>query len=284
MSESESGQQSPLNTCGFAAKRYLDGAVWEELVHVLETEQAAFLTREPSFRSKAYRWPRDPLRTWSRIWEYPYVFHNLRRIIGSPVNGTPAVMDFGSGVTFFPFLLAKLGCNVTCIDTDPVCVHDLEAASSVFPERGANIHPILSGGGELPVASSSMDIVYTISVVEHIPDYASTIDELARVTRQDGYLLLTLDIDMRGGSELSADAFEKFQAALGQCFEPALPNAVVHPLECLTTANSIYPIPSGGPLRIAKELAKAWSRRTWPMGDLRVAPLLTVYCGVYKRK
>lgn len=284
MIESYNAHPNPLDACGFTARQYLSGAAWSSLVRDLEDEQAEFLSRESSFRSDEYRWPRDPLHTWSRIWEYPYVLHNLRRIVDASGTRTLAVMDFGSGVTFFPFLVAKLGCDVTCIDTDPVCVHDLAAAASVFAAPGAHIHPVLSGGQKLPVASSSMDIVYTISVVEHIVDFARTIDELARVTKEGGYLVLTLDIDLRGGSELSAGAFEEFHTALRQYFEPALPSTVVHPLGCLTTANSIHRIARGGPLRIAKELAKALARRTWPVGDLRVAPLLTVYCGVYRRR
>src|SRR5262249_22624394 len=94
----------------------------QSLFDALAREQSGFLEKESQFRSPEYKWPRDPLRNWSRAWEYPYAYHHLRAFRerwSRPVN--PVVVDVGSGVTFFPFSVARLGCDVMCTDIDPVC-------------------------------------------------------------------------------------------------------------------------------------------------------------------
>ena len=50
----------------------------QDILALLERKQELFLSKEQIFRSAAYKWPRDPLHTWSRIWEYPYVFYHLK--------------------------------------------------------------------------------------------------------------------------------------------------------------------------------------------------------------
>src|SRR5215213_8923717 len=95
--------EHPFDRGGLAALSDLKTPEWRELFERLEKDQAEFQASDSQFRSSEYKWPRDPLHTWSRVWEYPYAYHHLtRRLAASPARA-PHVVDFGSGVTFFPF-------------------------------------------------------------------------------------------------------------------------------------------------------------------------------------
>ena len=52
-----------------------------------------------------YRWVIDPLYHWSRQWEYPFVYEKIKSLASK--NPDLAILDAGSGFTFFPFYLAS---------------------------------------------------------------------------------------------------------------------------------------------------------------------------------
>ncbi len=58
---------NPFKRSGIAALSDLQNKEWEELFYFLEKKQAEFLEKEGEFRSAEYKWPRDPLHTWSRV-------------------------------------------------------------------------------------------------------------------------------------------------------------------------------------------------------------------------
>jgi hypothetical protein len=124
----------PFNHCGLAALSDLQTPEWRDLFSLLEQEQTAFSALEDKFRSPEYLWPRQPLFTWSRVWEYPFVYHHLQYFRGKCGNSLAPIVDLGSGVTFFPFAVARLGYQVICVDLDPVCERDLgQAAHWIHP-------------------------------------------------------------------------------------------------------------------------------------------------------
>src|SRR5207302_5688920 len=107
---------------GLATLSDLKTPLWRELFDILEHQQADFLAYESLFRSPSYKWPSDALHNWSRVWEYPYVYENLKRWLLVHNTCEPIIVaDIGSGVTFFPFSIARLGCRSICSDIDPVC-------------------------------------------------------------------------------------------------------------------------------------------------------------------
>jgi len=230
-----------LDRSGFAALSDLHAQSWRDIFTLLEDEQAQFAAHANRFRSPQYIWPNDPLRTWSRIWEYPYVYHHLSRF-GSAHTGGQAmrVADIGSGVTFFPFALSRLGYDVNCVDVDPVCERDLKTAIEVVPHAPGNVRFVRTDGESLDFDDASIDTIYSISVLEHVPHFERVLREIHRVLKRSGRLVLTFDVDYRGDSQLSVESFAKAMAVLDDLFVYASPERPVHPKNILDSRNSPY--------------------------------------------
>ena len=232
----------PFNRGGLAALSDLETPEWQELFAVLEQEQAEFLAKDTHFRSAGYKWPRDPLHTWSRVWEYPYAYHHLiskRRTWTAP--SLPRAVDVGSGVTFFPFSVARLGFHVTCTDTDPVCAEDIPRARITVPHSPGTVDFRLAKGVELPFQDNEVDVVFCISVLEHIPNFENMISEIARVLQPGGLFILTIDLDLRGDTEIGVEKHRKLVTELGRYFELQHREQTIHPADLLNTCNGPYP-------------------------------------------
>jgi SAM-dependent methyltransferase len=212
---------------------------YERLFRQMEGEQAAFLSREREFRSPEYRWPKDALNNWSRIWEYPFAYHHLAEW-ATREPGTQ-VLDFGSGVTFFPFALAKLGLHVTCADIDPICVHDTARAADVFNPSKGSVASVLLSGARMPFENAQFSSIYCISVLEHLPHPSAVVEEMARCLTPGGLLLLTIDIDMKGNLAIGPAAYQSLLGELERDFEEMVAIRHAHPSDLLTSINS--PIP-----------------------------------------
>lgn len=271
---------SGLDYNGVAAVSDLDTPPFARLLEQLERDQEEFLARESHFRSPEYRWSRRPLGEWSRAWEYPYVYHALKSWRQAmAADADPVVADVGSGVLFFPFSVAKLGCRVVCIDVDPVCRKDLLRAAEVVPHAPGKVDFRLSDGVQLPLDDGECDAVYCISVLEHIAQFERTVAEIARVLKPDGLSVITCDLDLRGGGhELGVAEHARLKAAIAAHFLPARPDRTVHPAEILTTASSPYGsyVPPRGPMHMAWRIAT--QKMIKPLfgrkpGNVRIRPL-----------
>lgn len=233
---STEGDPHVFDRSGIAALSDLETAEWRRLFEYLEKEQASFLDKEPQFRTAGYRWPRDPLYEWGRGWEYPYVYYHLER--WRRANGAlkaPHVIDVGSGVTFFPFALAKLGFNVTCTDVDPVCAKDIERASACVPHQPGQVSYRHIEGSRLPFADAELDAVYCISVLEHIKDFEGTIREIARALKAGGPFILTVDLSLTSKAQMDAENYHKLRRILLQFFEYTYQEVTIHPADALTS-------------------------------------------------
>lgn len=234
----------PFDRSGIAALSDLKSEPWRAIYSLLEKEQAEFLVHEDRFRSPEYKWPRDPLHSWSRVWEYPYAYHHLSRWCAERrEERLPHVVDFGSGVTFFPFSVARLGCRVTCVDIDPLVGVDLPRAASVVHHRPGRVDWRLSDRSRLPFADGEVDAVYCLSVLEHIPDCEDVIAELGRILRPRGMLILTIDLDRRGDKAIGVDCYHRMMEPLLDLFDYQAPVATVHPLDVLSTDAGPFPLP-----------------------------------------
>lgn len=171
---------------GFARVSHLRDEPIRETFHRLSRYQERFLQTDASWRPRI-QWPRYALNWWSRRWEYPYTYNSLRR------RPESRVLDAGSGITFFPFLLAQEGIEVTCVDRD-------RFLGRAFQASGARLDaPVDFAMGDLlrlPFQDDSFDEAYCISVLEHLTARKKAVSELARVLGETGRLVLTFDVGL----------------------------------------------------------------------------------------
>ncbi len=157
----------------------------------VEAYSDAFLARNRR-DLRAYRWAPDPMRQWSRRWEYPFCLDHLVACGGA--TGL-AVLDAGSGITFFPFLLASRGFHVECCDIDrslaPIFARVSDTMGLHVPFSACDL-------AALPHADATFDALYCISVLEHCREYGRIVDEFSRVLRPGGLLVLSFDISLDG--------------------------------------------------------------------------------------
>jgi SAM-dependent methyltransferase len=157
------------------------------------------------------RWVADPLRQWSRMWEYPFVHGRLAG------RGHRRVLDAGSGLTFFPLTLVQHGIaeHVACCDYDPMVVE----SAARFPEaERARIDYRAASLQDLPYDTSSFDALYCVSVLEHTGDYDRVLDAFDRVLAPGGRLVLTIDISLDGRSDIAPDGAQRLLASLDARF------------------------------------------------------------------
>ena len=194
---------------GLANKEDLNSELWSKTFQILEKYQESFVSLKP-FPEK-YPWPKDPLHSWSRAWEYPYVYYHLQNLTDKQ-NQT--VLDIGSGVTFFPFAVKALGFGkVIALDTDQTYVESYEALNVAKGVEGS-VEFQLGSALKLPFSKNSIDLVYCISVLEHIPNSSLVLDEIYNVLKPGGRLVLTFDLDLMGGLELSPSEFNNLKSLI----------------------------------------------------------------------
>jgi glycosyltransferase involved in cell wall biosynthesis/protein-L-isoaspartate O-methyltransferase len=132
-----------------------------------------------------------------RCIEYPWVLRELRSI------GKPAmrVLDVGAGVNVLPLILADAGHSVTTVDN-----HDQRREPGdrhSWTEWGyldyANLRPGIASHQQDFLAygpSERFDVIYSVSVVEHLPADArrAWLRRMATLLAPGGELLLTVDL------------------------------------------------------------------------------------------
>jgi ubiquinone/menaquinone biosynthesis C-methylase UbiE len=132
----------------------------------------------------------------TRYWEYPFA------ILAADLKPGMKVADVGCGTTpFTPYLCELVGKeNVTGIDYK-LLKNDQEATHSSFGVRRSFVDNIgfnfIEGGiSTLNVSDNSFDVVFCISVLEHINDYnvkQEGLLEMVRALKPGGKLIITFD-------------------------------------------------------------------------------------------
>lgn len=134
---------------------------------------------------------------YPRMYEYPWLLKQLDGNLGGKV-----VADFGAGVTPLPLLLAGRGATVITVDNHKT-KHKLEAVHqasewgffdySVLDESITSLNKTLDVDTFEP---ASVDVWYSISVVEHMPAIIrrEVLRLMSNTLKPEGKLLLTLDL------------------------------------------------------------------------------------------
>jgi SAM-dependent methyltransferase len=229
-----------FDRCGIATMEDLEQPIYQQVFQELEAIQAKFLAEQAKFRSRRYRWPKDALHNWSRIWEYPYVYQQLRRYAQENRGQKLLAADIGSGVTFMPFAAANLGYEVCCVDTDPIVGIDLPKAVDALGYQQTQIYHRATDGQKLPLADQSVDCLFCISVLEHVPDPCVLVSEFRRVLKPKGLLLLTIDLALNRYAQITPPNHRRLMETLQQEFQFVLPYGSQHPGAALTNRNGKY--------------------------------------------
>ena len=160
----------------------------------------------------------NPLDAWSRRWEYPYVAHRIARALTLHDGADRAILDAGSGVTFFPWWLAAQDSDlqVTCCDIDAACGPAFEAINRA---SRTDVQFVPASLQQLPMDDASFDAIYCISVLEHTGDFAAVLDEFDRVLRPGGTLVVTFDISLDRKTDVAPEEARRLLEQLAERFD-----------------------------------------------------------------
>ena len=148
-----------------------------------------------------------PSMHWSRQREYPWALY-----LGDVCNHH-RVLDVGAGTSVFQLALAKRSRTVVTVDTDTDNVKAMAELSDLCLVPYSQ--PVRGDVRRLPFADGSFDRVFCLSVLEHMRDgHRTALNELSRVVKPGGKLILTFDVTVSGGRQ-GADFFVDEPAALG---------------------------------------------------------------------
>lgn len=101
-------------------------------------------------------------------------------------SGGEEVLDWGSGFGHVAFLLARLGATVQAYDVEP----RFSAVDRRLLDTPGISFTLGDPAEPLPYESGRFRTVLSVGTLEHVTDEARALDELARVTRPGGQLLV----------------------------------------------------------------------------------------------
>lgn len=158
------------------------------------------------------QWVGDPLRSWSRGWEYTFVAAAIRKYV--PPGRDMFLLDVGSGITFIDWMIAydiledSPRSRIIALDNNAAyqdwfdqidARNAAKARQGILPEKYIvpkvkfMEHDIKKG---IPLPKSSIDIAFCISVMEHVDDTLTAVRNILDVIVPGGLLIITFDIDV----------------------------------------------------------------------------------------
>jgi SAM-dependent methyltransferase len=148
------------------------------------------LSRDPALALKRLVLP---VSYW-RSAEFSYVFQHLDAPTGS------RVLDLGSPKDLALFLAHRRSYQVVAtdiLDKEVKVANRLARAQGISGPGAGRVVAEVQDGRRLPYRDSSFDGVYSVSVLEHIPDHgdSAALAELIRVVRPGGVVVVTVPFD-----------------------------------------------------------------------------------------
>ncbi len=189
-----------------------------DLFRDIEAFSNAFLNLNKHHLTEyASKWVPDPLHQWSRQWEYPYVYEKIRTFLTERKTENPVILDAGSGVTFFPFYINAQfpSASIHCADYDSSYGKIFEKVTQKMQQAVHFSNVSLMDTG---YSDSFFDAIYCISVLEHAKDYLTIIDELNRIMKPGGKLIVTFDISLDAKHDISPEDAAALLDALTKAF------------------------------------------------------------------
>jgi SAM-dependent methyltransferase len=106
------------------------------------------------------------------------------------------VVDVGAGPVEFADAFCRAGARYLALDSDQTAIRPAGVAGSAA---------VVAMGARLPLRSSSVDVAFSSNVLEHVTDPAGFADELVRVVRPGGLVVVSYTnwLSPWGGHETS---------------------------------------------------------------------------------
>lgn len=218
-----------LNTCGFdvlenddywntsheitiARKRERTANGPRNLANLEETFSPDFCAVIDSLNELAEPLGLRTFCNWAKNWEYPWLwFHGLNQLNWKDIH----LLDIGSEQSPWPWFIALKGAHVTIVETQTNWVNQWEA---VRQKLDVEVDWIIADSCQLPIESATIDVVTSLSVIEHQKDKSTAINDTVRVLKAGGHLGISFDVcepdygmsyPEWGGSPLTLASFEK---------------------------------------------------------------------------
>jgi ubiquinone/menaquinone biosynthesis C-methylase UbiE len=107
------------------------------------------------------------------------------------------LLDIGCGAGRHSFEALRRGFSVVAADLDAAILKDVKAMGAAMIDEGQTPEPaslscVNSSVLELPFADAAFDVVVASEILEHIPDDVSAMQELERITKPGGALVVTV--------------------------------------------------------------------------------------------
>ena len=100
------------------------------------------------------------------------------------------VLDFGSGNGAQTVEFVDTGCRIVAVDIDR---QDLEELSSYLKSQDiSTILPVRYDGGRLPICDTSVDVVVSYEVLEHVQYESEALYEIHRVLKPGGEFVISV--------------------------------------------------------------------------------------------
>jgi SAM-dependent methyltransferase len=114
------------------------------------------------------------------------------------------ILDLGSGTGGNSVLMQDLGFEVTGLEYSRLGV-------SIQMQKGINV--IWGDARNLPFADSEFDAVICLDCLEHIDDDARVMDEIFRVTKSSGHVLISVPEDPKlwSGHDIAVGHFRRYK-------------------------------------------------------------------------
>lgn len=136
----------------------------------------------------------QPGNNATRVFEYPWA------ALAVPVEAGEIVVDIGGSLGGLQFVLAKEGASVINVDPSDAAAMgwplDQETFADMNRAFGTTVELRKRFLADAGIESESVDNVYCISTIEHIPqaEIASLMKEIRRILRIGGHAILTVDL------------------------------------------------------------------------------------------
>lgn len=116
-------------------------------------------------------------------------FSRLLRVIGAVLTEPDVhVLEIGAGsaVAMHTFLSTRPAARAVAMELSPTSI---QAATR---RRSASLSAVAGDALRLPFRNRSLDAVVAFEVIEHLPDVATALEEMVRVVRRPGYIIIGL--------------------------------------------------------------------------------------------